>query len=260
MKRVIRILFSALATLLMTSCIDNLVYIDGDGNITTERRRIGSFNEIQNTTAFDVVFTRSDTTGIRVTADRNILDNIIAETSGGVLEIRTEPEYASFRYTQRPLIEVSGPELESVFLSGSGNLVADRMEGDEVEVRLSGSGQVRLYSIDCSDLSVSLSGSGRISIDEAECTESDILISGSGNILLEGVCEISTVRISGSGNLYADKFRSVKAEVTISGSGDAYTLVSEELSGLISGSGNIYYSGNPLIKVRITGSGRVIRN
>jgi hypothetical protein len=53
---------------------------------------------------------------------------------------------------------------------------------------------------------------------------------------------------------------SAMAEVTISGSGDAFTRVSEELSGLISGSGNIYVSGNPLIKVRVTGSGRVIRN
>lgn len=252
-------LFAVFAVLMLPGCID-YIYIEGNGDIRTERRRAVSFDQLVNTTGFDVVYTKADTSGLAIKADGNLLDHIVTEVSGGVLEIKTEPSYANFRYSQRPVLEVSSPGLNSVLASGSGNFEADYLDGDEVSLRLSGSGQIAVDHISCSDLSALLSGSGRINLKDAECSFADMFISGSGNIIAEGTCTDNKVKISGSGNLHADNFGTKTASVTISGSGDAFTRVADELSGLISGSGNIFVKGNPHIDVRVSGSGRVINN
>jgi len=246
--------------LLFTSCLRHLICIDGDGHIATEVRSIREFVEIENFTEFDIVYTRSDTFGLAVTADRNLLDNISTEISGSVLEIETEPGNSCFNFTRRPVINVSSPYLSSIRLFGSGSFIADEMEGSEVTVKISGSGDIEVERIYCDDLTVYVSGSGDIDLFYTECSGSDVFISGSGDIFIEGVCDHAGYKISGSGNLRADSFITNTASVTISGSGDAFTHVLEKLRGSISGSGLIYVKGDPEIDVRISGSGRVIKN
>lgn len=243
----------------LMSCFDDFVCIQGDGFIETERRRIADFDQIVNSTEFDIIFSRNDTTGISINADRNIIDNIVTETSGSTLEIKTLPRHACFNYTRRPVIEVSSSDLKGVLLSGSGDFLADFMEGNVVTVTLSGSGNINADNTSCNDLSVLLSGSGSITLNEVECGDSDAFISGAGNIMLEGSCDKNNIKISGSGNLHADNYITGTASVMISGSGNAFTHILERLTGLISGSGNIYVKGNPEIDVTVSGSGRVIR-
>jgi hypothetical protein len=242
----------------VTSC-DNLTCIDGDGIYQTELRDATAIDQIENYTAVDVVFTRSDTSGISVSADRNLLDNIVTEISGTTLVIKTNPGNSCFNYTQRPIINVSSPELNSIFLSGSGDFSADYMDGGETSLKLTGSGHITADSISCSELSAFISGSGNITVNYVETAGSDLFISGSGRILIEGVCSEGELQISGSGDIHAENFVTSTVSATISGSGDAYANVMESLTGLISGSGNLYVSGDPEINVTVTGSGRVIR-
>jgi hypothetical protein len=221
---------------------------------------VAAFDQIENSTAFDIVFTRADTSGISITADGNIIDNIVTETSGSRLEIKTMPRDACFNYTQRPVINVSSPGIKSVMISGSGDFIADQMQGESVNVKLSGSGDINAENISCTDLTVLLSGSGSISLSDTDCTDSDIFISGSGNITISGSGTRTNMKISGSGNIHAGNFITGSASVIISGSGDAYTQIIDKLTGMISGSGNIYVKGDPDIDVALSGSGRVIRN
>jgi hypothetical protein len=260
MKTKFKLIVAAMALLSLASCIDNLICIDGDGIIKNERRRLTGFDAIVNTTEFDIIFIIADTTGLNIIADRNLIDNIVTDVSGQVLEIRTNPGNACFSFSQRPVIEVSSPDLNSVTLSGSGDFLVDQMEGNRVTVKLSGSGEIAVEHIRCDELSATLSGSGNISLGDTRSTNSDAYISGSGNILITGECDKSTMKISGSGNMHADRFMTETASVTISGSGNAFTYIIDKLTGAISGSGNIYVKGNPIIDVSVSGSGRVIRN
>jgi len=244
--------------LLLTSCFDDLICIKGNGLMETERRRTAEFSRIENSTQFDIIYYRNDTSGISIDADQNIIDNIVTETSGSALEIKTVPRNACFSYTHRPVILVSSPVLNSTLISGSGRLLADFMEGEVVTVKLSGSGDIKAEHISCNDLTVLLSGSGSVTLNDTDGNNSDVLISGSGNILLEGACDRNNVKISGSGNLHADSYITGSASVIISGSGNAFTYVEDKLTGIISGSGNIYVKGNPDIDVTVSGSGRVI--
>lgn len=260
MKRNLLLLFPVMTAMSLVSCIDDLVCIRGDGATETERRRVSAFDQVENSTPFDVVFTKADTSGISVTADGNIIDNIVTETYGSTLEIKTAPRDACFNYTQRPVIHISSPGIKGIAVSGSGNFVADHVEGGAVTIILSGSGDITVQNSICTGLAVMLSGSGSITLDDAGCAEADIFISGSGNIAVSGESDKSNLKISGSGNIHAGDFLAGSASVIISGSGDAYANVQEKLTGMISGSGNIYLKGDPEIDVTISGSGRVIKN
>lgn len=257
MKR-IAVIFTALA-LLSTSCIKDLVCINGNGIIETESRNASSFNQIENTTVADVIYRQSDDVTITVTAESNLLGHIVTENNNGTLRIRTDHWNTCLDYTERPVITVTSPALKNIDLSGSGNIFADIMSGNSLIIKLSGSGKIVTESLSCNDLSVIISGSGDVEISEAFCQDADFNLSGSGDLDISGTSDKGHYRISGSGDIKADEFQLNTATETISGSGDIFTYVTTSLTAAISGSGNIYLKGDPAINQSVSGSGRIIK-
>ena len=196
MKRIIYIL---LTTVLLgaglSSCIKNIC-IQGDGLMTTEVRRTGTFNQLENTTAFDVIYKKADSVNVSITGEKNLLDYIRTETRDNILTIRTLPGTVCFDYTDRPVITVTGPNLRGAILTGSGNMIADEMSGEIVSIKLTGSGDLIAESVITGDLLVTLSGSGDLKIDDASCENSDLLTTGSGSIDLSGVCDSGELKIT----------------------------------------------------------------
>lgn len=242
-----------------TSCIKDLICINGNGVIETESRNTSSFNQIENSTEADVIYRQSDNVSITVKAESNLLGHIVTETVNGNLKIKTDPWNACLDYHERPVITVTSPELKNIILSGSGTLFADIMSSNSIIIRLSGSGDIVTENISCDNLTVSLSGSGDIKITDASCKDADIFLSGSGNICISGDSNNGHLRISGSGNIDSDGLQLNTATETISGSGNIFTHVVSSLIAVISGSGNIYLKGNPSINQTVSGSGRIIK-
>jgi hypothetical protein len=245
--------------LTQSSCLKNLLCERGNGIAATEVRRTGVFNKIENSTSIDIIYKRSDTTGITIKADENLLDYIITETNNNTLEIRTRDGNTCLDFDSRPVITITSPGLESIFVSGSGTFVADEMTGNNVSVKMSGSGDLSTDKITCTELTVTLSGSGNMDINNCTSVNSDIYLSGSGSISVSGLSEGAGLRISGSGKIYAANWMLSSADAIISGSGDIFTNVEKTLTALISGSGNIYLKGDPIINQTISGSGRIIK-
>jgi hypothetical protein len=245
--------------LLMTSCLKSLLCVRGDGIIETETRRVTSFDQIENSTSFDVVYRKADTLGISITAEQNILNYIETNVYDNSLEIRTSPGSICLDYTEKPVLTITSPSLKKIISSGSGTFLADTLSGDALTLKSSGSGDISVQNMTGNSIDIVLSGSGDIDIEEASCSGSDFLISGSGNIDISGDCENSHIKITGSGNVHSSDFITTTASIIISGSGNAYTTIEEYLNGLISGSGNIYVRGDPEIDQTVTGSGRIIK-
>jgi len=242
-----------------TSCIRDLICIEGNGIIETESRNTSSFNQIENSTGADVIYRQSDNVSISVKAESNLLGHIVTETFNGKLRISTDRHVTCIDYHEKPVITVTSPELKNVELSGSGNLFADILSGNSVIIKLSGSGDVIAESLSCDDLSLVISRSGDIEISEASCQDADFNLSGSGDIDIRGESERGHFRISGSGDINSGEFQLSNATETISGSGNIFTWVVNSLTAVISGSGNIYLKGDPSINQNLSGSGRVIK-
>jgi hypothetical protein len=233
MKKFSVVLISALV-LLTTSCEK----IDGDGPVVTETRDVSGFSGIDFRIAGDVYFKKDSVYKVEVSAQQNILDKLDTYISEGNLVIKPRNGIHIRSYKDVTVL-VSGPELNRLRVSGSGNIsTGDAFTTGSIDMDVSGSGKITVADMTADYADLKISGSGDIKIQNGAITEEKIKISGSGSIDLSNVTAI-------------------KATTTTSGSGDIRLQVSESLNATISGSGSVYYKGNPIIDTKISGSGKV---
>ncbi|HPT20455.1 MAG TPA: head GIN domain-containing protein [Bacteroidales bacterium] len=170
--------------------------------------------------------------------DKDILDNIITQVSGGKLVIKEDNWH--IRMDKKVTIYITMPALEGLSVSGSGKaVIKDAVKAKELDFSVSGSGKI--YTAD-------------VTADALDCS-----ISGSGDIILQGSGAISDaeIGISGSGNYTGESLKIGTADISISGSGSCLCNVTGSLKAGVSGSGNVTYIGNPKVDARVSGSGKV---
>jgi hypothetical protein len=259
MKTRIICLIAGICLITCNSCLKGILCVEGDRTPVQETRRVSSFDQLENSTSFEVIYKQADTFGIRISAEQNIMNYIETNVYDNCLEIKTSPASICLDYHEQPVVMVSSPSLKKAVNSGSGSFIADRMTGETVTIKNSGSGDMSAEVVEGDNFESKLSGSGDIDVRSLICLNSDISISGSGNTSVAGDCETAHLKISGSGRIYGSDLATRTSSVIISGSGSAYTNVEDYLNGLISGSGNIYVKGDPEIDQTISGSGRIIK-
>lgn len=236
-----RILTAAFVILLfsITSCrLMGGERVNGNGVLKSENRAVTGFRGVSVAGGMDVVLIPGAQHSVRIEADENLLQHIVTELDGDILEIGPEkghnlnPDAGLKVYVTAPLFNV-------VEVNGSGNVVSQsRIKADErLRTEISGSGDMRL---------------------ELDAPEVEMEITGSGTIILSGNTRRFRSEINGSGDLRAFDLLSEDTEVEISGSGDAQVFASKQLGIRINGSGNVDYKGNPpSINQNVAGSGSV---
>ncbi len=253
------ITFTVLSVLLLTSsCLQGLLCVKGEGNLTQEYRRTGNFTGIANSTSIDVIYRKADTTGLLLEAEENLMYYILTEVDGNTLSIRTREHTACINFTEKPLITVTSQSINNLLSTGSGNMFIQDITGEVIGIRSSGSGDVNCETVDGHDLLINLSGSGNINCDETSGLYTEINAAGSGDITVNGACNNADMTVSGSGSIYGISYKLSSAGITITGSGNVYTSISSQLTAILTGSGNIYLRGDPEIHKNVTGSGRII--
>jgi hypothetical protein len=256
MKKGIIFIIPAIVALTSCSLFDDC--IEGNGNVVTEERSAEPITAIANSTSFQVIYVRDDDYSITVEAESNILPYIETKIKGGSLEVKTIRGTHCLRCSVTPVITVTAPFISELINSGSGDFVADPLEGEEVKIISSGSGNIVAGEISTGDLRIIISGSGDVTTDYAVTESFSITLSGSGDLDVIGEAGNGKFIVSGSGSVYADEFSIDEARVTLSGSGSVHALVNVSLDAIISGSGNIYLYGDPEVSLIRTGSGRII--
>lgn len=244
--------------ILTTSCIRDLVCLDGSGPVRTEFRDAAMITEIVNMTVADVVYIKADSVSISIKAASNIARHIVTDVTNGRLEIKNEPSNTCFARGSIPLITVTSPSVHAVDMTASGSIRADSLSGASVRIRLTGSGDLEAGSIIAGKLIAEVTASGDAVVGEAICSETDLTLTGSGRLRISGISDSGTMRVTGSGSISASDLDLMTGIFTITGSGDIHGHVINSLTAVISGSGNIYLTGNPTVNQTITGSGRVI--
>lgn len=207
----------------------------GRGENITENRSAKDFSKISVSISGDVYISESNEFGVSVTAQKNLVDNIVTEVRDNTLYITNT---RSFKTKEPVIIMVSLPVLSEIDLAGSANIVGNT-------------------PFTTNSLKTKLTGSGNITTD-VSCTSFNCEITGSGNIKMSGDCINSKVAVNGSGNYNGYNFETDRTDVSITGSGNAEVNVTESLYATISGSGNVFYTGNGSAKEsNITGSGNI---
>ena len=168
------------------------------------------------------------------------LAKIESVVESGVLHIRVRDRTSRIgSWNPRFRITVNARAIDSLAISGSGDIHARSLKSPAVKLAVSGSGDIRVPALDTDKAVVAISGSG------------DVSVAGRAGSL--------TTQISGSGDLKAERLDSRQVTVSISGSGDVAVWAREALQVRIAGAGDVRYYGDPTVEKRIAGSGSVRR-
>ncbi len=198
---------------------------------------VGDFSSLELTGSPDVTVVTGQAASVRASGSDAALDRLEIGVSGGTLKIGSKRGLDwSWRDHGRVTIAVTVPMLRAVDVSGSGDIVVDRVKSHDFTAAIAGSGSIRVAALD------------------ADLT--NFSIAGSGSVTAAGRCSAGTAKIRGSGDLKltALKCATLSANVTGSGSIDAYATQTATLS--TTGSGDIRVTGGARCTVSSTGSGK----
>jgi len=235
MKRSIIVIFTILLGVFGLSSCNTYNIIEGSGIVQTEFRRMAYFNKIELYFPAEVIVRQGNTKDIEITAESNIIDLVYSRVSGNTLIL---DDNGRLRSSHNVKIYVQVPDINAVFVSGSGRVISDN----------------KIFS---KNMNLRLSGSGLI--DVALDVKNDLVadLSGSGLIFMEGDTYNGIYDVSGSGKIESFGMHADNSDIIISGSGRCETTALSNLGVTISGSGSVWFRGNPRISQRISGSGKI---
>jgi hypothetical protein len=255
--------------------------VRGSGRVTEEERPVSGITGVELATFGDLTIEVGDEEELRIQAEENLIPYFETEMRNGTLVIKQRQNvrivsykpvnfYLTVKEKELESIEISGsgdvraPDLEaerfSITVTGSGDLRMEDLEAGRVKARLTGSGDLRMGNLDADTLDVRLSGSGDTAMDDLSANTLEVGMTGSGSLDIDGgEVERQDVTITGSGSYRARGLESVEADVRLTGSGSANIQVEEHLNASTTGSGDVRYTGSPTVDKTATGSGDVER-
>jgi hypothetical protein len=223
------------ATLLAWGCDE---VVTGSGRVIEEERLMSGFDGVRVDAEGDVLLVQGETERLAIEAEDNMVAELITEVVADQLVIRTGPDI-ELEPTRPIIYRITMADIRSLAINGSGSIVADGIETDELKLGIDGSGEIALEALRANRIHTS--------------------IDGSGDIVLLGVVDTELVEIDGSGNYDALELQARSAHAGIDGSGDVRVYVTDELSVDIDGSGDVLVKGEARVSSSVSGSGAVRR-
>ena len=264
MKRMMKpFLITLAASLLAVSCVFNswVGVCTENGIDYTEVRDVKAFLGLSSSLPCKVYYTQGAQQEVRIESTREFAGKVLTELEDGVLKLRLEEG----RYPKLILrVAIISPDIESISVRGSGNVIVDSslVVSKDLILNVSGSGNIVAGDIRSKDLSTTIRGSGDISIASLACAGFDATVGGSGRVEIEALTatDDASACISGSGRICL-------YEVTVDGDMDLQTFGSgsilvngrcHDVDAATSGSGSIFGSlSHTGIRTHSSGSGHI---
>jgi len=226
-----------LVTLLAILPACTLTVTTDDGKTVTEKPEIGQVHALEFSSIGDLTITQGDQESLTITGEENAVDHIKTENNNGVLEISFD--VTNWTDLFNPLTPIhyylTVKDLNSIQLSGAGNIHADSLAPDS--------------------MAIDLTGAGNITIDHLQTQNLSIMLSGAGNFNVSGSATNQEITLTGVGDYHGEDLQSDQANVVLSGAGSATVWVKSQLNVTVSGAGSVNYYGNPTLTQTISGLG-----
>ena len=230
-----KVITAAIAAALFNSCQMKdfqIGGIDGNGNVTTENRKLSDFSKIDSNRGINVNVEQSDSFSVEVEADENLQSHITTKVENGTLVISTD---INIDNATAKNVNIKMPKLTEIE-TGSGSSVKSVgiFKGSEISVSSSSGSE--------SDLD--------LEFDRIECESS----SGSSISIRGKALKLITDSSSGSTISAHDLLvNDVVSESTSGSSTDVHALVS--MNGKASSGSSITYTGSPKTVTKEESSG-----
>ncbi|NIO70352.1 MAG: hypothetical protein GTN71_15330 [Anaerolineae bacterium] len=239
MKQRIQFVVVSVMVLSILACqVGGPTGVRGSGSVVEEDRAVSGFTGVALLEGIgELTIKGGERESLRIEAEDNLMPYLETEVRNGVLEIDVQ-DGVNLNPTRPVRFYLTVKELDTIVLSGSGDIEAPDLEAKRFSVTISGSGDVEMGDLSADILNVTINGSGNLDIAGGRVEEQDITISGSGEYQAGGL-------------------NSGSVEITISGSGNATIWATDSLDVRVSGSGSVNYYGNPRTTFSGSGSGKL---
>jgi hypothetical protein len=203
----------SLAWVLTRDGSESSTVVPGSGVTASETRDVAPFSAVELAGANDVTIGVGGEQRVVVSADDNLIELVTTDVRDDVLVIDTS---GSFDAVTPMRVEITVPTLDDISLSGSGAIVVDGHELDELTVAIPGAGSVRAVGT-AAMLDVDLSGTGEADLAQLVARDATVDVSGAGAVLVH-VTGALEVDVSGTGSVsYAGDPDEVEQSITGTG-------------------------------------------
>ena len=183
-----------------------------DGPRTTQTRDVPAFTRIENDASVDIRLHVGEPQRVQVRAGENVIDDVHTDVRDGTLRVTFDHDGM---FGGDAVVDATVPRLTGIDISGSGDIDADGIDADALDVRAT----------------------------------------GSATVALEGDVRRLAVELDGSGDADLADLTAREARVAVSGSGDADVRADRRLDVNVDGSGDVRYHGDPALTKQVDGSG-----
>jgi hypothetical protein len=197
----------------------------GSGNLATEQYPFGNFTRVEISSAFEFEIKESDSYGVNVTADDNVIEHVQVSQEGQTLKIRLARVLSLRLVTLR--VTVNMPRLHSLAVSGASRGTVGGFSSTE-------------------GLDITVSGASRVTGDiTAGDVEFDV--SGASTVQLEGSADDMIATVSGASTFNLEDFTVDNADVNVSGASTGIMNLDGRLDANVSGASTLLYIGDPVM-------------
>lgn len=207
-------------SLFISSC--KMVCTKGSGHVVSEKRKVAGFTKLDISGSYDVELVQDSSQTVTISADDNLLKQIITEVSNDKLTIKTENNLCP---SGQIVVTIGVRNLDEIDQSGAINLLT---KGKLVT----------------KDLSMDLSGSSNLNM-ELDAANVNTTASGTIDLYLKGQATMHKMDVSGGAKVRAFDFVVGNYDLETSGAGDFEINVLHELNVNSSGASTVKYKGNP---------------
>lgn len=207
--------------------------------IATETRAISPFDAVVLSTNGAMTIVPGDREHLTITAAGNVLPWIETVVQNDVLHAEWKANAPGFPPETPITYTLTAPTLQYVTVTDAGQIEANDVNADRVEVTMAGTGQITMRGLQAVDLAADLDGTGRLEF-AGQVTTQDI-------------------SIPGSGQYSAAELASRDTSIGMAGPGHAVVQASELLDVRITGPGVVEYYGDPRVGLYVTGGGVLTR-
>ena len=231
--------------------------VRGSGRVVEKERQVSGFTGVELATLGNLIIELGDEEQLRIEAEDNLLQYIETEVHIGALEIGHRPK-VTLVPTESIYFYLTVKELDTISVSGAGNVKVPDLEVGEFSLNISGAGDVDMEDLSTDVLEVNISGGGNVDIEDLNADVLKVNISGAGDLYIGGG-EVTKqeITISGAGNYKARGLESAEADVHVPGFGSATIRVRDHLEVKISGAGSVKYVGSPTVEEEVSGVGNI---
>lgn len=171
----------------------------GSGNLITEEEFFSDFTSVDAGSGFNVEISQSSSYSVLVTADDNVMDNIIVSKSGDTLNVGVNWAVSLSSVTLK--VEITMPELRRLELSGGAQgKIEEITSSDSISIDLSGGSQL-IGNGEAVDLTFDGSSGSQLDFTDFIVQDASVELSGGSQatINLDGTLDAD---LSGGSQLY----------------------------------------------------------